>query len=166
MGSIGFVWAPQGPRSATAWDDRFGELMEYYEENRRWPTQASGSLGEWVNKQRKKYKSGDKNFLATKARKLDEVGFEWTPKGNTILGWDDGFEKLMEFHKKTGHFDVPCPGPDVDKKGDTYKLYKWVQSLHVMYRSHKLGRRPGALKEDRIILLRKHGFEFKRISIG
>ena len=27
--------------------------------------------------------------------KLDEVGFEWTPRGNTRVTWDEGFEMLV-----------------------------------------------------------------------
>ena len=66
----------------------------------------------------------------------------------------------MEFGRINGHFNVPCP-VDVDKKGDAHRLYKWVESLHGMYRSYKLGRQSGSLTDDRVVLLIKHGFVFR-----
>lgn len=68
----------------------------------------------------------------------------------------------MEFGRVNGHFNVPCPaGENVDKKGDAHRLYKWVESLHGMYRSYKLGRQSGSLTDDRVVLLIKHGFVFR-----
>ncbi|KAL7531565.1 hypothetical protein ACHAXR_006126, partial [Thalassiosira sp. AJA248-18] len=168
LNSIGFAWTIAGP--TVAWEDRFQELVEYYELNGKWPTQTMGQLGLWVHKQRKKYSSNDSNFMKTRGLKLDEIGFEWTPRGNTKMSWDEGFEMLIEFGRINGHFDVPCPGFSseetgggklVDKKSDAYRLYKWVESLHGMYRSYKLGRQSGSLTDERVVLLIKHGFVFR-----
>jgi len=173
LNSIGFAWILAAPM--VAWEDRFRDLMEYYEKNDRWPSQSMGSLGEWVHKQRGLYARNDKNYMKNKAPKLDEVGFEWTPRGNTKMSWDEGFEMLMEYGRINEDFDVPCPvstttsleanneenGKSVDRKSDAFRLYKWVESLHVMYRSYKLGRQSGSLSDERVVLLIKHGFVFR-----
>jgi len=188
LDSIGFAWTVAGPK--VGWDDRFRELTEYWEANGRWPSQSVGKLGDWVKKQRAYYAKKDKNFMKKKALKLDEIGFEWTPRGNTRLNWDEGFEMLvsvirnklrqccwlyigitisclllvsspqMEFGRINGHFDVQCPAEEVDRKSNEYLLYNWVESLHRMYRSYKLGRQSGSLTDERILLLIKHGFQF------
>jgi len=45
--SIGFSWC-----QVISWEDRFRDLMEYYEANDgKWPSQSMGGLGEWVHKQ-------------------------------------------------------------------------------------------------------------------
>ena len=66
----------------------------------------------------------------------------------------------MEFDRINGHFDVPT-GSEVDKKSDAHRLHKWVESLHDMYRSYKLGRQSGSLTDERVVLLIKHGFVFR-----
>ena len=35
---------------------------------------------------------------------LDEVGFEWTPRGNTRMSWDEGFEMLVSVMDKLIHY--------------------------------------------------------------
>lgn len=162
LDDIGFVWSVAGPK--VKWEDRFQDMMDYYEQHGKWPSQSMGSLGEWIHKQRTNYARKDKNYMKTKAPKLDAVGFEWTPRGNTRMGWEEGFKLLMEFGETNGHFNVPCPStydPNVDKKSDSHRLYKWVESLHGMYRSYKLGRQSGSLTDDRVVLLIKQGFVFR-----
>ncbi len=87
-------------------------------------------------------------------------------------------DKQIEFGRINRHFDVPNPsssstlevddedGKRVDKKSDAYRLYKWVESLHGMYRSYKLGRQSGSLTEERVVLLIKHGFVFRNSVRG
>ncbi|KAL7549721.1 hypothetical protein ACHAWF_012992 [Thalassiosira exigua] len=162
----------------------FQELMDYYEENGRWPSQSMGRVGLFVHKQvrlnllhsctkqfvtcRQAYARRDEGFMKTRFQRLDEVGFEWTPRGNTRMSWDDGWDMLMEFHRTNGHFNVPRPtsegGERLDRKSNAVRLYNWVQSLHSMYRSYKLGRKSGSLSEERVMLLLKHGFAFKTLS--
>mmetsp|Transcript_15208 Transcript_15208/g.33180 ORF Transcript_15208/g.33180 Transcript_15208/m.33180 type:complete len:108 (-) Transcript_15208:3-326(-) len=105
--------------------------------------------------------------MKNKAPKLDEVGFEWTPRGNTRMSWDEGFELLMEYGRINGHYDVPIPGnasEEVDRKSDEVRFYNWVQSLHGMYRSFKLGRKSGSLTDERIQLLMNYGFAFRNFD--
>ena len=77
----------------------------------------------------------------------------------------------MEFGRINGHYHLPNPSNSnaddglqqqpTDKKSDAYRLYKWVESLHGMYRSYKLGRQSGSLSDERVVLLIKHGFVFR-----
>lgn len=48
-----------------------------------------------VHKQRQHYARGTENFMKTKAIKLDEIGFEWTPRGNTKIKWEEGLDLLV-----------------------------------------------------------------------
>lgn len=162
LNSIGFAWSVQGPKAA--WEDRFRECVEYHEHNGRWPSQSMGKLGEWVHKQRSTYAKKDPNFMKTRVQKLDEVGFEWTPRGYTRMSWDEGFDMLMEYGRINGHYNVPCPGilsEDVDKMSVDHRFFRWVESLHGMYRSYTLGRQSGSLTDERVVLLVKHGFTFR-----
>lgn len=77
------------------------------------------------------------------------------------MSWDEGFEMLIAFGRINGHYDVPCP-TEADAKSTPRRLYRWVQSLHDMYRSYKLGRQSGSLTDERVVLLIKHGFVFKQ----
>jgi len=178
--SIGFLWSVAEPKEKVSWEERFQEVVEYYNENGRWPSQSMGGLGMWVHKQRRMYSKKEKTFMLKKAPRLDEIGFEWTPRGNTKISWDEGFDMLMEFGAINGHYDVPLPsapetnGDDEDEdeddktpyyKSDAYRLYKWVQSLHDMYRSYKLGRQSGSLNNERILMLLKHGFVFRNMEV-
>mmetsp|Transcript_18625 Transcript_18625/g.44835 ORF Transcript_18625/g.44835 Transcript_18625/m.44835 type:complete len:738 (-) Transcript_18625:209-2422(-) len=162
LNSLGFLWSVSGPK--VSWEKRFQDCLEYCEENGRWPSQSMGSLGEWVHKQRTLYSKNDANYMKDKAPKLDAVGFEWTPRGNTRMTWDEGFGMLMDFGRTNGHYNVSYPdttSEDVDKRSDEFRLYKWVESLHGMYRSYKLGRQSGSLTDERVVLLIKHGFSFR-----
>ena len=67
----------------------------------------------------------------------------------------------MAFHKLNGHFNVPRPAANVDKKSNEQRLYNWVESLHNMHRSYQAGRMSGFLTAERIDLLSKRGFVFR-----
>ena len=72
LNALGFVWAPAGPKAK--WEDRFKELVSYYETNGKWPSQSHGTLGEWVHKQRQAYNKNDPKYMATKAVKVRVYG--------------------------------------------------------------------------------------------
>jgi len=76
------------------------------------------------------------------------------------MSWEEGFGMLMEFNRINGHFEVPS-GAGLDKMSDERRLYKWVASVHDMYRSYKLGRQSGSLSDERVVLLVEHGFVFR-----
>lgn len=164
INALDFVWDAARGCEKVSWEGRFQELLEYYETNQSWPSQSKGTLGLWVQKQRKAYAKNEPKYMRTKFPKLDEIGFEWTPRGYTRMSWTEGFEFLTAFGTLNGHFDVPCPGGN--KKSDAHRLYRWVESLHGMYRSYKVGRRSGSLTNERIQLLTELGFEFRNSLVA
>jgi len=159
LNSIGFVWRVN-EEPTRSWDERYLDLIEYYETNGRWPPQSLGTLGDWTHSQRKKYSKKDPAFMKEKAAMMDEIGFEWTPRGYTRIKWDEGFALLMAFGKNNGHFNVPT-SPELDKNSEENRLHKWVESLHDMYRSSILGRQSGSLTDERVHLLLSNGFVFR-----
>ena len=56
--------------------------------------------------------------------KLDEVGFEWTPRGNTRVTWDEGFEILVSVIHE--HELSPYQYP-------SFLLYDANFALHTMF---------------------------------
>jgi hypothetical protein len=71
LDAIGFDWAPAGNIIRHSWEDRFRELLDYYESNDgQWPPQSLGTLGEWVHKQRTKYQLKEEPFMTTKAHRV------------------------------------------------------------------------------------------------
>jgi hypothetical protein len=71
LDAIGFDWAPAGNIVRHSWEDRFRELLDYYESNDgQWPPQSLGTLGEWVHKQRTKYQLKEEPFMTTKAPRV------------------------------------------------------------------------------------------------
>mmetsp|Transcript_2446 Transcript_2446/g.5319 ORF Transcript_2446/g.5319 Transcript_2446/m.5319 type:complete len:557 (-) Transcript_2446:45-1715(-) len=90
LNSVGFIWAFEAPEKVS-WEQRLRECVEYYEENGCWPPQAMGPLGKWVHRQRQQYTRREPNFMKERVPRLDEVGFEWTPRGNQRF--------LLEFNK-------------------------------------------------------------------
>ena len=159
INNLGFVWCCPSSGPTVSWDDRLQELAQYYEETGKWPPQSQGQLGMWTHKQRRSYTRQHEKFMKERAPKLDAIGFEWTPRGNRKVKWDDGFEMLMAFGRIHGHYNVQEPNTG-DSKGNANMLFRWVQSLHAMYRSYQLGRHPGSLTEERIALLEEKGFVF------
>ncbi|KAL7544588.1 hypothetical protein ACHAWF_007968 [Thalassiosira exigua] len=137
LDALGFAWNPGVQR--THWDVRYRELVEWHKLHGGWPSQAS-VLGRWVAKQRKKYAQNDEDFMKEKAPLLDEIDFEWTPRGNTRMSWEEGFELLIAFGEANGHYNVPKPPPpdgaSKDRFGtsDERRFYVWVESLHKMHR--------------------------------
>mmetsp|Transcript_16638 Transcript_16638/g.39812 ORF Transcript_16638/g.39812 Transcript_16638/m.39812 type:complete len:339 (+) Transcript_16638:63-1079(+) len=170
LDAMGFTWNPLDPH--VPWEDRFETLCDYYSEHGKWPSQSVPGIGEWTHRMRSHYASKCKSFMQTKAPRLDAIGFDWTPRGYTRMSWDEGFEMLIAFGRLNGHFDVPMPpkhesnivenGKAVKgKKSVAHRLYAWVQCLHRMYRSYRLGRKSGSLTDERVELLEQHGFIFR-----
>ena len=89
--------------------------------------------------------------------------------------WVKFISSQMEFGRINGNFHVTDPRSSsssnskgnekdvqpVDVKSEAFRLYRWVESLHGMYRSYKLGRQSGSLNDERVVLLIEHGFVFR-----
>ncbi|KAL7489497.1 hypothetical protein ACHAW6_015132 [Cyclotella cf. meneghiniana] len=72
------------------------------------------------------------------------------------ISWEEGLQQLTAFGESHGHFSVPSP-----VNGDeNHDFYKWVQLLHIEYRSFQNGHGSTILNESRISSLVEIGFEF------
>eukprot|EP00979_Chaetoceros_neogracilis_P009752 scaffold2205_cov268-Chaetoceros_neogracile.AAC.1 len=149
---IGFVF--EDARFAMGnvkWNTRFVELVEYKEENGHCncPTK-NGSLGSWISKQRKLFKSN--KVKADRYEKLVGIGFIFEDvialefKGKLDQQWQDMYQKLLEHKETKGHcFDLPR----------TIPLGRWLSQQRDRYRN-------GNLREDREEKLLSIGFADKK----
>ncbi|KAL3811933.1 hypothetical protein ACHAXA_001580 [Cyclostephanos tholiformis] len=168
LDGIGFQWVVANPNTKS-WEERFEDLREYQRMNGSTRVPRSGALGEWVHMQRRLYNKKDKNFLASRAPMLDDIGFEWHPRKHTVVSFEDNFRRLVEFGRINGHYDVPFSLPegyrgDIDgldrDLSETHRFAKWVKRLHAEYRSYASGKGSRMLNDARIMQLREVGLEF------
>jgi hypothetical protein len=133
------------------WNTIFVELVEYKEENGHCncPTK-NGSLGNWISKQRKLFKSN--KLKADRYEKLVGIGFIFEDvialefKEKLDQQWQDMYQKLLEHKETKGHcFDLP----------QTLPLGRWLSWQRWLYRN-------GNLREDREEKLLSIGFDDKR----
>ena len=139
-----------------AWNDLHRLLVEYEAEhgNCLVPTvyPKNQALGTWVANQRAQYRlrrEGKHSFLTEeRIKKLEDLGFEWSPLGNS---WDDRYDELDVYKNKHGNCLVPHHYPDNKALG------KWVDKQRTQYRLRREGKQT-PLTEDRIKLLDEVGF--------
>ena len=61
------------------WDRKYDELVRFQREYRHcMVTQREGSLGQWVTRERRRYREG--TLSRRRVRKLDRIGFVWNPR--------------------------------------------------------------------------------------
>ena len=98
LDSVGFSWTAL--RKQAPWEERFQELLDYYQAhgNCRVPEKV-GPLGRWVEQQRYDYRKKNMNFMKNRAPILDEIGFEWNPRGFDLGSWDERIEELVSCRK-------------------------------------------------------------------
>jgi hypothetical protein len=85
--SIGFTWGVRKVPAHVSWDDRFKQLMEYYETHGSWPPHSLTGLGSWVKHQRRKYVVKDAVFMEKHYPRLEEAGFIWRPGPGGEFCW-------------------------------------------------------------------------------
>jgi len=133
------------------WNTRFVELEKYKEKNGHCncPTK-NGSLGSWITKQRKLFKSN--KLKEDRHEKLVEIGFIFEEvtalelKEKLDQQWQDMYQKLLEHKETKGHcFDLP----------QTLPLGRWLSQQSRLYRN-------GNLREDRAEKLLSVGFDDKK----
>lgn len=139
-------------RYKEAWERKFGLLRKYASQYGHCNVpQKHPDLGRWVNDQRtnyKKWEKGSKTTLTEERRRLLEgIGFLWSP--NELI-WNERFEELKAYKKRTGHFNVP-------QKGNT--LGKWVNDQRTQYKKLMDGGRSN-LTEARKRILEGIGFSW------
>jgi superfamily II DNA or RNA helicase len=105
-------------RLGVTWDERYGELKRYRDENGHCNVPVEGSqLGSWVHTQRMRKKRGQ--LSSALIARLDAVGFVWDP---LEAQWEEGFQQLQAYVKDRGHRRVPAKYIT----SDGYRLGTWV----------------------------------------
>ena len=128
------------------WDERYGELKAYKEKYghcnvpQGWPEPTP--LGRWVTRQRQNMDSLTKD----RVKRLNDFGFVWNP---LEANWEEMFEALVEYKKRTGDCNVPA------KWAETPKLGIWVNTQR---------QRKDRLTPDRIKQLNDLGFVWDLID--
>ena len=136
LNSIGFDWDP----NETYWQNRFEELKEFKKINGHTIVPTVGtSLGKFVVTLRMSFKRG--KLSQKKIDLLNSIGFDWDP---VETEWQSNFEKLKEFKKKYGHFNLNTK---------TTSLGKWCMIQRKNYRK-------GDLLQTRVDLLNSIGFDW------
>mmetsp|Transcript_12717 Transcript_12717/g.27852 ORF Transcript_12717/g.27852 Transcript_12717/m.27852 type:complete len:652 (+) Transcript_12717:232-2187(+) len=125
---VGFEW--KNRHTFTSWDDRYSELVEFYQNNGKWPPRAykqaeeeaagRGGLGDWVHVQRGKYRRKNEKFMKERVPRLEAIGFEWTPHKSNF---ETRFKELVKFKNEYGHARVPNNRNTYDALG------KWCEVL-------------------------------------
>jgi hypothetical protein len=102
------------------------------------------SLGDWVTTQRSNHKHNE--LRLDRKRILDEIGFAW--KDSKDEGWDQQYEKLVEFKHEKGHCMVP------QRYEQNKPLGQWVNNQRDAHKNNKM-------RADRKELLDRIGFAWK-----
>mmetsp|Transcript_21126 Transcript_21126/g.38756 ORF Transcript_21126/g.38756 Transcript_21126/m.38756 type:complete len:677 (+) Transcript_21126:72-2102(+) len=100
--SIGFEWAFQPLRPKRTWDEWLELLVQYKETHGKWPVRREKweKIGDWIHEQRRRYTQKNKNFMANRAPKLEEIGFPLVlRKASQNVRWEDQVQMLVEFRK-------------------------------------------------------------------
>lgn len=103
LDSLGFVWR-QRRIQRLAWEDRYAELVEYYNAYgdcnvpAKW--EENPALGAWVSAHR----LGQVEVTAKKRGLLNSLGFDWDPLGSA---WEAHFKNLKAYKKAHGDCRVP-----------------------------------------------------------
>jgi hypothetical protein len=140
LDSLGFSWDPLTDQ----WEEAFKALKKFHSQEGHCRVSRSYEvgtiqLGNWVMTQRKK-----RSQLSTdQIKRLESIDFNWDPRDEQ---WEQGFNALQRYHKRTGHSRV-----EADLEVDGFKLGNWV----VTQRSRK-----DILPTERLRRLNSLGFSW------
>ncbi len=97
--SLDFAWIlTPTPRTRYTWEERLEQLRQYHREHGTFRVpRTSGTLGEWLHKQRQLYNTNDERFMKHRYPKMLKIGFIFSKKPvGYQKSWDDRFEDLGE----------------------------------------------------------------------
>jgi hypothetical protein len=129
LNEIGFDWDPINNR----WERMFKELVEFKKQHghvdvsqksREYP-----KLAAWVAKQRFDKKK-NRPILATRAHRLDELGFTWA--FSPTASWEQRFDELLAYRKQHGNCNVP------QHWKENKQLGKWVNTQRTQLKRGKM----------------------------
>ena len=123
----GWVWNVQDAQ----WEEGFSYLQDYVKQNGNalvplsYQSDYDYKLGQWVATQRTRYNNG--KLGPDRVSQLEEVtGWVWS---SFDAKWEEGFSRLQDYAKQTGHARVPQDYRD----DDDYGLGLWVNSQRNNY---------------------------------
>ena len=111
LDELGLDWDPSDAWDS-AWEAMLTELKRYKDEHGDCNVlgrKENRRLAAWVSKQRRLQITG--NLPSARKTRLDELGFDWVPRGSTFgvprdAVWDAYFAELKRFRDKHGHCNV------------------------------------------------------------
>lgn len=131
LDEIGFEWG-SARTPEQRWEINFKAVRKFYEDHKRWPVQKKdGAIGNWCMSQRQAKKRRGSKITADQVRKLDEIGFEWSPGELADERWDENVTKMRIFfeeHKRwptqmnDGALGMWCHRQRIRKRGTGAKL--------------------------------------------
>ena len=128
-------------RYYSQWQKKYQELQAYQVEHGHVNVPRSdGSLGNWVNNQRKAYKKA--KLDSDRIKLLEWLGFVWNPYEQQ---WQGQYLALQTYKAKRGH----CNVSQGDKENKV--LGNWVGKQRASYKK-------GRIEQDKINLLEELGF--------
>lgn len=146
------------------WDEMFKRLLDFKEVHGHClvPNRYKEDLqlGAWVSGQRKNYKllqagSGKTTPMTMdRARRLMDVGFEWTAKNPRHLMWEVRFAELKDFKNSYGHAQVPIGWEQ------NVQLANWVSTQRQEYKN-LIKSKTSRLNDKRVAMLNSLGFAWE-----
>lgn len=115
LNDINFIWDAIDKQ----WERGYAALNDFYKQNGNCRVKESlkingFNLGIWAGKQRAR----KNQLLSNRVKRLNLLGFSWNPIDEQ---WEQGFDSLLQFHKREGH----CLVRQRDHESG-YKLGGWV----------------------------------------
>lgn len=159
--SIGFIWTITQPDLEDRWEKRFQELVVYKAQHGHANVPQNCPLGKWVKAQREQRNESERAKAGIRPprvkpkpcipphreAKLTALGLSWY-MGHKVLGWDQRYELLREFHAQHGHTNVPQSNPE---------LGRWACKQRSQYSLRRRGKK-NQLTDDRVEKLEALGF--------
>jgi len=97
--AINFQWIEQS--NAELWDERYKELKTFWREYGHFRVSTRNpetrTLGIWVIFQRQQRRKGE--LSDERIKRLDAIGFDWSPSGNRREIWDTRVEQLKAYRE-------------------------------------------------------------------
>lgn len=142
--SIGFKWKPH----AAEWDRMLAVVLDWKEKNGRFPPykeqvprdDGSGAvdhIGLWCNTQRTQYNKTNHGALTEeRIRRLQEVGFSWSPGGDE---WERMYNLVAEW-KAAHDGKFPAQKEQVNRGNEIDRIGYWFNSQRTQFKKEKHGR--------------------------
>ncbi len=138
LDKLKFTWRR---RERGSWEERLCEVTDFKSKNGHCEIPLNypenQKLGRFVNSMRTKRKNG--SLSADRIAKLDAIGFNWVSSRKILVGgvgitaeWKVAFDKLLEYYKAHGNYNVPYAWSENPKLG------RWVGWQRFLKKQNKL----------------------------